>query len=55
VPRFSPRTFCEAVEKEGITHTLLTPTMLNTLTKFSGAKQFDLSLRFWPLAYVFYL
>jgi acyl-CoA synthetase (AMP-forming)/AMP-acid ligase II len=43
VPRFSPRTFCEAVEKERITHTLLAPTMLNTLTKFSGAKQFDLS------------
>jgi long-chain acyl-CoA synthetase len=43
VPRFSPRTFCEAVEKERITHALLAPTMLNTLTKFSGAKQFDLS------------
>jgi acyl-CoA synthetase (AMP-forming)/AMP-acid ligase II len=43
VPRFSPRAFCEAVEKERITHTLLAPTMLNTLTKFSGAKQFNLS------------
>ena len=43
VPRFSPRAFCEAVEKERITHTLLAPTMLNTLTNFSGAKQFDLS------------
>jgi acyl-CoA synthetase (AMP-forming)/AMP-acid ligase II len=43
VPRFSPRAFCEAVEKERITHTLLASTMLNTLTKFSGAKQFDLS------------
>ena len=43
MPRFSPRAFCEAVEKERITHTLLPPTMLNTLTKFSGAKQFDLS------------
>jgi acyl-CoA synthetase (AMP-forming)/AMP-acid ligase II len=43
VPRFSPRAFCEAVEKERITHTLLAPTMLSTLTKFSGAKQFDLS------------
>ena len=43
VPRFSPRAFCEAVEKERITHTLLAPTMLNTLTKFLGAKQFDLS------------
>jgi acyl-CoA synthetase (AMP-forming)/AMP-acid ligase II len=43
LPRFSPRAFCEAVEKERITHTILAPTMLNTLTKFSGAKQFDLS------------
>ena len=43
VPRFSPRAFCEAVEKERITHTLLAPTMLNTLTKFSGAEQFDLT------------
>jgi long-chain acyl-CoA synthetase len=43
VPRFSPRTFCEAVEQERITHTLLAPTMLNTLTKFPGAKQFDLT------------
>jgi hypothetical protein len=40
---FSPRAFCEAIEKEEITHTLLAPTMLNTLTKFSGAKQFDLN------------
>jgi acyl-CoA synthetase (AMP-forming)/AMP-acid ligase II len=43
LPRFSPRAFCEAVEKERITHALLAPTMLNALTKFSGAKQFDLS------------
>jgi acyl-CoA synthetase (AMP-forming)/AMP-acid ligase II len=42
-PRFSPRAFCATVEKERITHTLLAPTMLSTLTKFSGAKQFDLS------------
>jgi len=43
VPRFSPRAFCEAVEKKRITHALLVPTMLSTLTKFSGTKQFDLS------------
>jgi acyl-CoA synthetase (AMP-forming)/AMP-acid ligase II len=43
LPRFSPRAFCKAVEKERITQTLLAPTMLNTLTKFSDAKQFDLS------------
>lgn len=43
VPRFSPRAFCEAVENLRITHTLLASTMLNRLTRFSGAKQFDLS------------
>ncbi|MDX6559515.1 MAG: hypothetical protein QOF72_2564, partial [Blastocatellia bacterium] len=43
IPRFNPRVFCEAVEKERITHTLLAPTMLKTLTRFSGTKQFDLS------------
>jgi acyl-CoA synthetase (AMP-forming)/AMP-acid ligase II len=43
VPRFNPRVFCKAVEKERITHTLLAPTMLNALTKFAGANQFDLS------------
>jgi long-chain acyl-CoA synthetase len=43
VPRFSPGTFCEAVQKERITHTFLIPTMLNTLTEFPDAKQFDLS------------
>jgi acyl-CoA synthetase (AMP-forming)/AMP-acid ligase II len=43
LPRFSPRTFCEVVENERITHTFLTPTMLNTLTEFPGAKHCDLS------------
>jgi long-chain acyl-CoA synthetase len=43
VPRFSPRTFCDAVEKERITHTVLAPTMIKMLTEFPEAKRFDLS------------
>ena len=43
VPRFSPRTFCEAVEKERISQTVLLPAMINTLTDFADATRFDLS------------
>jgi acyl-CoA synthetase (AMP-forming)/AMP-acid ligase II len=43
VPRFSPRTFCEAVEKERITQTVLVPAMINMLTDFADATHFDLS------------
>ena len=43
VPRFSPRTFCEAVEKERISQTVLVPAMINMLTDFADATRFDLS------------
>ena len=43
VPRFSPRTFCEAVEKERVTHTVLVPTMIAMLTEFTDARRFDLN------------
>ena len=43
VPRFSPRTFCEAVEKERISQTVLGPAMINRLTDFAEATRFDLS------------
>ena len=43
VPRFSPRTFCEAVEKERISQTVLVPAMINKLTDFADATRFDLS------------
>jgi acyl-CoA synthetase (AMP-forming)/AMP-acid ligase II len=43
VPGFSPRTFCEAVEKERITQTVLVPAMINMLTDFADATRFDLS------------
>jgi long-chain acyl-CoA synthetase len=43
VPRFSPRTFCEAVEKERISQTVLGPAMIKMLTDFADARRFDLS------------
>ena len=43
LPRFSPRTFCEAVEKERISQTVLGPAMINRLTDFAEATRFDLS------------
>ena len=43
VPRFSPRTFCEAVEKERISQTVVVPAMIKMLTDFADARRFDLS------------
>jgi acyl-CoA synthetase (AMP-forming)/AMP-acid ligase II len=43
LPRFSPRTFCEAVEKERISQTVLVPAMINKLIDFAEATHFDLS------------
>jgi acyl-CoA synthetase (AMP-forming)/AMP-acid ligase II len=43
VPRFSPRTFCEAIAKERISQTVLVPAMINMLTDFADATRFDLS------------
>src|SRR5713226_2936205 len=50
IPKFSPQTFCETVQRERVTHTVLVPTMINLLTQFSELKKYDLtSLR--ELAY----
>jgi long-chain acyl-CoA synthetase len=43
IPKFSPRSFCETVEGERVTHTVLVPTMINLLTQFPELKQNDLS------------
>ena len=43
IPKFSPQTFCETVERERVSHTVLVPTMINLLTQFSAAKKYDLS------------
>jgi long-chain acyl-CoA synthetase len=43
LPRFTPHTFCEAVEKERANYTVLVPTMINLLTQFADIKNHDLS------------
>ncbi len=43
LPRFSPLTFCETVERQRINYTVLVPTMVNLLTQFAEAKKYDLS------------
>jgi long-chain acyl-CoA synthetase len=41
IPKFSPQGFCEAVERERVTHTVLVPTMINLLTQFGELKKYD--------------
>jgi long-chain acyl-CoA synthetase len=43
IPKFSPQGFCELVQHERVTHTVLVPTMLNLLTQMPEAKPYDLS------------
>ena len=43
IPKFSAQTFCETVQQEHVTHTVLVPTMINLLTQFPDAKRYDLS------------
>ena len=43
IPKFSPKGFCETVERERVTQTILVPTMINMLTQFPELKNYDLS------------
>jgi acyl-CoA synthetase (AMP-forming)/AMP-acid ligase II len=43
VPKFNPQTFCDAVQSERVTHTVLVPTMINMLTLFPDLKKYDLT------------
>src|SRR5215813_10182998 len=43
IPKFSPQAFCEIVERERVTHTVVVPTMLNVLTQFEDLKKYDLT------------
>ncbi|MBV8224735.1 MAG: AMP-binding protein, partial [Verrucomicrobia bacterium] len=38
IPKFTPQNFCEAVEREWVSHTVLVPTMINLLTQFPEVK-----------------
>jgi acyl-CoA synthetase (AMP-forming)/AMP-acid ligase II len=43
IPKFSAQTFCETVQRNQVTHTVLVPTMINLLTQFPDVKKYDLS------------
>ena len=43
IPKFSLEAFCETVERERVTHTVLVPTMLNLLTQFADLGSYDLT------------
>jgi len=43
LPKYSPETFCEAVEKEKVTTTWLVPTMITMLLEYKDLQKFDLS------------
>ena len=43
IPKFSPQSFCEAIERERVTYTVLVPTMINMLTQFPDLKKHDLA------------
>jgi len=43
IPKFNPRSFCETVERERVSHTVLVPTMINLLTQFAELKNYDLT------------
>jgi long-chain acyl-CoA synthetase len=42
IPKFSPQAFCEAVQREGVTHSVLVPTMINFLIQFEDLENYDL-------------
>ena len=43
IAKFSPQSFCETVQREHVSHTILVPTMINMLTQFQAAREYDLS------------
>jgi long-chain acyl-CoA synthetase len=43
IPKFSAQGFCEAVEREAVTHTVLAPTMINLLAQFPELPKYDLT------------
>jgi long-chain acyl-CoA synthetase len=50
IPKFSPQSFCETVERERVNYTALVPTMINLLIQFPDLKNYDLT-SFKGLAY----
>ena len=42
IPKFTPQGFCEVVERERVTHTVLVPTMINLLSQYGDHGKYDL-------------
>src|SRR6266567_993019 len=43
IPKFNPEPFCETVQRERVSHTVLVPTMINMLTQFPELQKYDLT------------
>jgi long-chain acyl-CoA synthetase len=43
IPKFSPQSFCETVERERVSQSVLVPTMINMLTQFHKLGNYDLT------------
>jgi long-chain acyl-CoA synthetase len=43
IPKFSPQNFCETVERERVSQSVLVPTMINMLTQFDKLENYDLT------------
>jgi long-chain acyl-CoA synthetase len=43
IPKFSVEDFCETIQRERVTHTVLVPTMINLLTQFPDLQKYDLT------------
>src|SRR5258708_11853447 len=43
IAKFNPQAFCETVQQERVTRTVLVPTMINVLTQFERLAEYDLS------------
>ena len=43
IPRFNPKMFCEVIEHQRVTHTVLVPTMINLLLQLPDLNKYDLS------------
>jgi long-chain acyl-CoA synthetase len=43
ISKFSPQVFCETVQRERVTRTVLVPTMINLVTQFADIGKYDLT------------
>ncbi len=43
ISKFNPQSFCETVQRERVTRTVLVPTMINMLTQFPDVAKYDLT------------